>query len=91
MSEVWAKECRECHVLAPLGEIVQHLQGCSEPWPLDTYPTSECEWCGGLIRIDPAKKKSSVPRQFCRRSCRQRAYERRHGIKVGTSRNGSKT
>lgn len=40
----------------------------------------ECEWCGG--EFDPPKKERR-PALYCRRSCRQRAYEWRNGIKTG--------
>jgi hypothetical protein len=36
------------------------------------YP---CEWCGRLV---PRRTGRGRPARFCKRSCRQRAYESRH-------------
>jgi hypothetical protein len=38
-----------------------------------------CRWCGGLL---PPIGKTGRPRQFCKRSCRQRDFEARERAKA---------
>lgn len=42
--------------------------------PTDSDGVRLCDWCGGPI---PEPAKIGRPRDYCRRSCRQRAYEER--------------
>lgn len=43
-------------------------------------PKIECWWCGEEFDHPTGR---GFPRRYCSRTCRQRAYEKRNGIKRG--------